>query len=167
MINLRPLIEKRIRDETSGFSEIAGATDLQTLLAGRLSAAGCYVIPEASRPTGEVRYGNNQRIDEQFAVITSVRNVRDPRGTDAADISFGLRNQVHDAVIGFKPHENAGGLIFSGAGLVSFVNGFFIYRDSFSTWYRNEAKPRPTPPPDPDPEPDPEPEPEPDPDPEP
>lgn len=151
MINLRPLIEQRLKAETSGFSEIAGASDLPQLLAGRVSGTGCYIITESTRANTEVRYGINQRVEEQIAVITSVRNVRDPRGGDAADVSHGLRNQVLDALLGWKPHDNASGLIYVGGALVSFVNGFFIFRDSFSTWYTIEAKPRPAVPPEPEP----------------
>jgi hypothetical protein len=134
MENLRPLIEARIRAQVTDFKEVAGASDLQNITANRLSDPGCYVFEEsvkimANRTINSVTH----MVTLQFAIVIVLKNVKDARGSDAADVSHGLQNSIRLALLGWKPHSTTDQMEYSGGVLVSFANGFFIWRDSYTT----------------------------------
>jgi hypothetical protein len=135
MINLRPLIEQRIKDEVIAFSEVAGAANLENIIAGRISSPGCYIFKERSQPQGGDLIGATmQRVVLRYAVIIIVKNVRDARGADAADESDSLQESVRTALLGWQPCPEADPMEYADGALVSFANGFFIWRDSFQTY---------------------------------
>ncbi|UOA07622.1 hypothetical protein [Methylobacter sp. S3L5C] len=132
--NLRPLIEARIRTQIPAFKEVAGAADLTNVMAGRLSDAGCYIFHERVTATESDLIGATmQRLAVSFAILIAVRNVRDARGGDAADASYLLQDSVKSALLGWCPDASADPLEYSGGALVSFANGFFIWKESFIT----------------------------------
>ena len=133
MINIRPLIQDHLKT-IPDFKEVAGASDLASLLAGRLSDQGCYVFQERDIPSE-----NQSIVDvvqnnaEHYCCVITVRNVRDMRGADAADVSFNLKSKVMDKLLGWVAHADVEQLAFAGGGLVSFANGLHIYKISFKT----------------------------------
>ena len=135
MINLRPLIEQRIKSEVTAFSEVAGAANLENIMAGRISSPGCYVFKERSQPQGGDLIGATmQRVTLRYAVVIIVKNVRDPRGSDAADESDALQEAVRTALLGWQPSQESDPIEYSDGALVSFANGFFIWRDTYQTY---------------------------------
>lgn len=136
MINIRLLIEQRIKAKAkvTVCKEVAGASDLASLLSGRLADGGCYVIPESDQASKNTRVNAvSQRNQEQFAVIYSVRNVRDQRGADAADACHALRAEVLAALLGWVPNSDCEAMEKVNGRLVSFVNGFYVWKDVFQT----------------------------------
>lgn len=134
MINIRPLIEQRIRAQVTSLKEVSGASDLQSLLSGRLSDNGCYIIPESDRASENTRVNAvAQRNAEQYSIIFIVRNVRDPRGADAADVCHDLRNAVLSALLNWAPNPDCEAFEKASGRLISFSNGFYIWQDVYRT----------------------------------
>lgn len=134
MVNLRPLIQARISSQVTDFKEVAGAADMTNIMAGRLTDQGCYIFQE--RVTAEASVlinATRQRITINIAVIIVVRNVKDARGGDAADTSFALQSNLKTALLGWTPDDSADPMEYGGGALVSFANGFFIWKDTFTT----------------------------------
>jgi hypothetical protein len=133
-MNLRPLIEARIRAEVPELKEVAGAADMANVMAGRLTDSGCYIFQERVTATDSQLVGATmQRLAVSFAVLIVVRNVKDARGADAADASYTLQAALKTALLGWCPDASADPLEYSGGALVSFANGFFIWKDTFIT----------------------------------
>jgi len=134
MENLRPLIEARIKAQVTAFKEVEGASDLQNITANRLGDPGCYVFEESVSVSQSTLISKTmQQVTLIFAVVIVLKNVKDARGSDAADVSHGLQNSIRTALLGWQPHTAADPLEYSGGALVSFANGFFIWRDSYKT----------------------------------
>lgn len=134
MINIRPLIEAQLVAQTTGFNEISGASDLQSILVNRFADPGCYVFQERisvnkNTSTSKVI----QQIDAIYAAVIVIRNVKDSRGTDAADAGFVLQTDVMTALLNWKPHTEYTPLEYSGGSLVYFSNGFYVWKDSYKT----------------------------------
>jgi hypothetical protein len=135
MINVRPLIEQRLRAEIPAFKEVAGAAGLSSILQGRIADPGCYVFQERSTAENSDLVGATmQRVTLLVAVITVVRNVRDSRGADAADASSEFQDSIQTALLGWQPHESADPMEFVAGALVSFANGFLIWKDTYKTY---------------------------------
>ena len=135
MINLRPLIEQRIKDEVTAFSEVAGAANLENIMTGRISSPGCYIFKERSQPQGGDLIGATmQRVILRYAIVIIVKNVRDARGSDAADESDLLQEAIRTALLGWQPCPEADPMEYADGALVSFDNGFFIWRDTYQTY---------------------------------
>ncbi|MCQ8183702.1 hypothetical protein NP603_21525 [Methylomonas sp. SURF-1] len=134
MINIRPVLETRIRGQIANLGEVAGASSLAEILKGRLTHRGVYIYPE--RKTAEpnrVIGAVSQRVSVQFGIVSVVRNVRDSRGADAADVSAVLQDEIEGAMLGWLPHGNFDGFEFAGGRLVSMLGGYFIWLDSYRT----------------------------------
>ncbi len=134
MPNLRPLIESRIRTQIPAFKEVAGAADMANVMAGRLTDSGCYIFQErVTAAESQLANAIMQRLTVTFAVLVVVRNVKDARGGDAADASYTLQAALKTALLGWCPEAGADPLEYGGGALVSFANGFFIWKDTFIT----------------------------------
>mgnify|MGYP001254123197 CR=1 FL=1 len=134
MINLRPLIEQRILDQTTAFKEVAGATGLQNLKENRLNYPAAYVMHERLAPNSNQSLSDTlQPVNETVSVVIVVRNVADARGTDAADDCFALRTDLQAALLNWKPHPSYSKLRYAGGNLISFANGLYLWKDSFIT----------------------------------
>jgi len=135
MINLRPLIEQRIKDEVIAFSEVAGAAGLENIMKGWIASPGCYIFKERSQPQGGDMIGATmQRVILRYAVIIIVKNVRDARGSDAADESNMLQEAIRTALLGWQPSPLADPIEYADGALISFKDGFFIWRDTYQTY---------------------------------
>lgn len=135
MINIRPLIEQRLRAEIPAFKEVAGAAGLSNILQGRIADPGCYIFQERKTAETSALVGATmQRVTVLIAVVTVVRNVRDGRGADAADTSQEFQADIQTALLGWQPHESADPMEFVGGALVSFSNGFLIWKDTYKTY---------------------------------
>ena len=134
LTNLRPLIEAQIKLKIPDFKEVAGASDMANIMSGRLTDHGCYIFQERINTTESVMVGATmQRLTVLFAVLIVVRNVKDARGADAADASHTLQDHLKTALLGWCPDSTADPLQYSGGALVSFANGFHIWKDTFNT----------------------------------
>lgn len=135
MINCRPLIEQRIKEQVTEFKEVAGSADLSNILQARVSDPGCYVFQERTVAKSNEMIGlTRQQVTIRFAVIIVVRNVKDSRGVDAADISALLQESVRIALLGWIPHDACDPIEYVDGNLVSFANGFFVWKDSYQTF---------------------------------
>jgi len=134
MPNLRPLLESRIKAQIPAFKEVAGAADMANIMAGRLTDLGCYIFQErVTAAESQLANAIMQRLTVTFAVLIVVRNVKDARGADAADASYTLQAALKTALLGWTPDAGAEPLEYGGGALVSFANGFFIWKDTFIT----------------------------------
>lgn len=134
MINIRPLIEQRIRGQVPSCKNVSGVASLASIQANLLSDMGCYVFQEriTANPPGSIdRLW--QSITLHMAVITVVRNVRSANGVDAADVGHDLQDAVRGALLGWKPAVGVESLEYVSGALVSFSNGFFIWKDTYKT----------------------------------
>jgi hypothetical protein len=127
-------METRIRAQIPAFKEVAGAADLGSILAGRVSAPGCYLFTERDTAgANSLINGVSQRVVELMAIVTVVRNVRDARGTDADDENKLLRNLVSAALLNWTPDATHEPLEYVGGQAISFANGFLFYKSTYST----------------------------------
>jgi hypothetical protein len=127
------LIEARLKT-IEAFKEVAGASDMTNIMSGRLTDHGCYTFQERINATESVMVGATmQRLTVLFAVLIVVRNVKDTRGADAADASHTLQDHLKTALLGWSPDSTADPLQYSGGALVSFANGFHIWKDTYTT----------------------------------
>jgi hypothetical protein len=134
MINIRPLLEARLRAFVPELTEVAGAAGLASIAKARLSDGGCYLFQEriAASPNGMIN-ATMQRLTETIAVLIVVRNVQDARGGDAADAVFALRALINAALLDWQPDPGADPLEYGGGTLVTFADGFLIWKDSYMT----------------------------------
>ncbi len=134
MSTLRQLIEARVKAQCADFKEVAGAASIGNVLNGRLSDSACYIFQE-TRKVSDSNLVNftRQRVSLSFAFIIVVRNVKDARGSDAADACAALQEAVQAALLGWTPDSNSEPLEYAGGNLISFENGFFIWKDSYKT----------------------------------
>ena len=134
MSTLRQLMESRLRAQIPAFKEVAGAADLNSILAGRVSAPGCYIFTERDTAGANTLVGAvSQRVTELMAIITVVRNVRDAQGADADDENKVLRSLVSTALLNWEPDATHEPMEYVGGSLVSFANGFLYYKSTYST----------------------------------
>ncbi len=132
MINIRPLIEQRLKT-LSDFREVAGVSDLVTLLAGRLATPGCYIYPLNNSATN---HGADSVIgfeEEQFAVVLAVKNVRDSRGADASDQCFSLRDTLLTTLQGWQPDPQTLHMRRLRGQFLKLVNGHYLWMDVYKT----------------------------------
>jgi hypothetical protein len=133
-VNVRPLIQARIAAQIPAFKEVAGASSLTAILQGRLSESGCYIFREKNAPeANELVNAISQRVIVSIGLVIVVRNVKDAHGNDADDISFNLQNSLKTALLGWQPEAGSDPMQFGGGGLVSFANGYHIWKDTFIT----------------------------------
>jgi len=131
---LRQAIEDRIRDQVSGLREVAGAADLQSVLAGRITPPAAFVFRVQTR-AGEnsIVNGVDQRVTETYAVVIVTRNVRDPRGADSSDDNEALASSVSTALLGWQPASDADPLEYDGGRLLSLSDGFLFWQEAYRT----------------------------------
>lgn len=134
MINIRPLIEARIKAQIPDFKEVAGASDMASLFAGRIADNGCYIIQDSERASPNTRINAvSQENTEHYAVLIVVRNVRDSRGSDAADVCHTLRAQVLTCLLGWEPDSTITPFEKVDGRLISFADGFYIWKETYKT----------------------------------
>jgi hypothetical protein len=135
MINIRPPIEQRIREQVPDFAEVAGAVSLQAIQQGLIPNKGCYVMLD------RVTAGDNQtrntdvtqKVMLSVAVVIVVKNVRDARGADAADTCAALQDQIHAALLGWRHSNEITPIEYQAGQLLSYSGGFYVWKDSFKT----------------------------------
>lgn len=141
MMNLRCAIENRIRKTCLDFKEVAGSADLVNVLAGRFADPGCYVFYDrTAAQSSESEAPIIQRVEMFVGVVIVVRNVRDSRGGDAADISWQLQNQIRKALLGWAVNADFDPVSYVGGNLINFDNGFHIWKDSFKTGLKIQSE---------------------------
>lgn len=88
------------------FREVAGAADLQSIMAARVSPPGCYVYRSASRLSGNEHDDAMVQLEVvSFGIVIVVRNVRDGRFGDASDLVEAYADAVGDLLMGYQPSE--------------------------------------------------------------
>jgi hypothetical protein len=134
MTTLRAHVERRVRDQVALLRDVGGAVSLSAVMEGRVAAPAAYVFSESKRG-GRNGADNSviQRVEYQLGVVMVVRNVRDERGVDSSDAVEDLTAAVRTALLGWQPSEDAEPLEYVGGRLVSMVNGFVFWLDSYRT----------------------------------
>jgi hypothetical protein len=133
MINIRPLIEQRIKT-VPDFREVAGVSDLVTLLAGRLASPACYIYPLTDTAGANLVLDPVVQLDEEhFAVVVVVKNVRDARGTDAADQCFALRELCRQKLMGWRPDPTVSAMQKARGQFLKLINGYYLWMDVYKT----------------------------------
>lgn len=134
MINIRPLIQDRIKAKVLAAKEVAGASSITEVIKGRMANNGIYVF-QVSDQAGNNSLINkvSQRDTEQYGVLFVVHNVKDARGADAADQCFALRAAALDALLGWTPDSSYEMLEKVSGKLISMVNGFYVWLDVYKT----------------------------------
>jgi len=132
MSTLRQMMEQRIRDNITEFKEVAGAANLEGILANRLTAPGCYVFRSNNR-LGNA-HGDQITIqprDEHIACVIVTRNVRDARGADGSDENEAFCQKVQDVLLGQQLSSAYGSIQQSDGKLIRFKDGLFIWMDIY------------------------------------
>lgn len=80
--------------------EIAGAASVAAVLEGSLNVPGLYVIRGSEK---EDDAGHNVEVMTQFLLVTTVKNVRGPRGSDSSDEAEKQSNRARQWLDGFQP----------------------------------------------------------------
>lgn len=134
MINVRPLIQQRIKTNVLAAKDVAGASSLSDALAGRLSHNGICIFPVAEQAGKNTLVNRvSQRNEEHFGLLFAVHNVKDPRGADAADQCFELRAAAREELLGWEPHSSYEMLEKVSGKLIVKVNGFYLWLDVYKT----------------------------------
>jgi hypothetical protein len=136
MTPLRPLIEQRIIEQVTGFEEVRGAASIAQMIDARgvlFVDRGCYVFQDRiATGATDSPTASSLGVWPQFAVVVTVRNVRDATGIDAADVAFDLLNGVRVALQGWTPvFGETSAMQYTGGQLISFENGFLTWRDTY------------------------------------
>lgn len=133
-MTLRTLIQQRIIDADCGFKEVAGAADLESVLANRLSMPGCYLFRQQVSVTGnDMITALRQRVATTLSVVVVTQNVRDARGGDSSDDNEALCLAVQTSLLNWQPATDYDPLEYAGGRLITFRNGLFIWQDSYKT----------------------------------
>jgi hypothetical protein len=117
-------IEERIRDHDQAngrrFRQVAGAADIEAVMAGRVTPPGAYVI-RLGRKSGRNRAatGVSQAVAVSFAVMLVIADRRGDRGTDSSDEMEALCDQVQAALLNWAPPGARRGLEYAGGRLTS------------------------------------------------
>lgn len=134
MENIRPIIEQRIKTQVTDFREVAGASDLQSIISGRITAPGAYVFRDKIRPDQSASIQSTvQQVFLDYAVVIVVSNLRDGRGSDADDISHSLQDDIRAALLGWSAYSGFTPFTFNNGDLISFAGGLHIWRDIYTT----------------------------------
>ena len=103
-VNVRPLIQARVLAQVPAFKTVAGASNLASILQGRLLDNGCYIFRESQKPeASDLVNGVMQRITVSIGLVIVVRNVMSASGIEADDVSFSLQNSLKTALLGWTP----------------------------------------------------------------
>lgn len=133
-MTLRALVQQRIIDADCGFKEVAGAADLESVLANRLSMPGCYLFrQQVVVNLNDMITALRQRVTTTLAVVVVTQNVRDARGSDSSDDNEALCLSVQASLLNWQPDSGYDPLEYAGGRLITFRNGLFIWQDSYKT----------------------------------
>jgi len=133
MRTLRQLIEFRIEDADLGFKEVKGAASLKNIMAGLMSAPGCYIFNQQDKAGKNETIGKvNQRVQRFIAVVIITKNVRDTRGSDASDDNEVYATAVSQSLLGWTP-DGYEPIEYKEGKLVNFNNGFYVWMDTYQT----------------------------------
>jgi len=133
-MTLRQILEARISNESNVFREVAGAASLDAILKGRMASPGCYLFNERDNAgANQVLTIVSQRVVKQIAVVTVVGNVRSSSGADSSDESEAVRDVISGLLLGHIPSPEHEAIEFVGGGLVTFINGLYVWKDTYRT----------------------------------
>jgi len=142
MSTLRQQLEARIRDNApefdsaglAGFREVAGAAGLKNIMAGRVSAPGCYLYRHRVRAQANVLDdGVMQRVEEQYGVVIVLRNLTDARQADSSDLAEAYSEVIQQLLLAWSPGEYTDDFEYAGGQLVSLQNGYYYWQDNYRT----------------------------------
>jgi|LakMenE01Jun11ns_1017448.scaffolds.fasta_scaffold9631684_1 hypothetical protein len=134
MENIRPATQSRLKNNVTELKEVAGAASLAQILQGKKTDKGAYVFQtRESASSGLSTQLVIQNVDVQVSVVTTIYCVSDSMGGDAADASHDLRELIKAELIGWEPSVNFEPMEFAGGDLISFLDGFYVWRDNFTS----------------------------------
>lgn len=138
----RQLIEDRIKATTqplvdrglAKFREVAGAANLEAISDGRLTAPGCYIYRTNAQAVPSAYDDQvSQLVTDRFGVVVVVRNVRDSRQGDSSDDAEQYCEALREILLGWQPDPYSAPIEYAGGTLVSLLNGFLIWQESYQT----------------------------------
>ena len=133
-MSIRAEIETRISEQCwDHFNEIAGAADLNSILAGRVSAPGAYIFRLANAAAENTRVNAiSQRIQESYAVVVVTRNVRD-KGRDSSDESEALCDLISNCLLGWEPASAEAPITYTGGKLITLRDDILFWQEVYKT----------------------------------
>ncbi|MBF0415598.1 MAG: hypothetical protein HQL79_07500 [Magnetococcales bacterium] len=133
-MTVRQAIEKRIREQVTGFRLVAGSADLRSVVTGSVTPPAAYVF-EVGRTAkaNQLIRAVEQEITESYAVVIVVANYRDAKGSDGADSCRELCDQVAQALLGWQPAEASTSMEYAKGQLVDMHDNHFYWQDVYTT----------------------------------
>lgn len=125
----------RLETEVPTLKLVGGAVDLASASASLKQTPSAFVIPSSERASGNstgtmvVSQNNITR----FAVVSAVRNLRDPRGGKAQGDLRSVRTNILTALHGWQPDADFDPIEYGGGKLMSFNNQVVWYWDELVT----------------------------------
>ncbi len=133
-MTLRALVEDRIKATVTAFKEVAGAADIKSILAGRVSYPACYIYRERNQATtNESCNFVSQQRTESVALIVTTRNVQDARGGINSDECEEYCNLIEEQLLGWQPDNYYSPMTYSEGGLLLLMDGFHYWREVYKT----------------------------------
>jgi hypothetical protein len=121
----------RLRAEVPAIKLVEGLGEWARLEAPPLLSPAAYVLPSATAatPNGLVAGGFRQSLTETVAVVTVMRNLRDPRGAQASLDLAGVRDLARAALLGWVPIAGWEQVELVSGQLVGQVEDAMVWRD--------------------------------------
>lgn len=116
-------------------NRVSGSADLTPVeTASEFKTPCAYVIPLQETPKGNMTQigGHSQMIASDFAVIVVVRNVADKHGEAGHRILEDVREEIRDALYGWKHDEMAAPVDYMKGKLVDYRNQTMRWMDVYS-----------------------------------
>lgn len=130
---LAPLIE-RIGDQVPQLRQVIAAASAPLAIAAlKTYPSACVVMPRGAAGKNTIIGAINQQVNDSFAVILAVRNVKDMQGVAAFDEMDALRLLSNTALLGWQFDTGYDPIEYAGYQLVAYQDGLLFWADHFVT----------------------------------
>ena len=119
------------------FKKVAGAASFVAAQEDLKNPPVAYVMPlgDVAMPNALIGYSVEQRVNERFAVILAIRNLRDVRGDAVnADLEL-LRGKVIASLLGFVPAVGYNPICYGGGRILQLDVSTLWWQLEFTTAY--------------------------------
>lgn len=129
------LIVSRLHAQVPTLVQVGGAADLDAAFAGIKQVPAAFVIPLASKAgANSLVNAISQPLEERFAVVFAVRNIRDKLGGKENLAALRpIRSAALGALVGFSPDADHDPIIYQAGRLLNLQNAILWWQDEFST----------------------------------
>lgn len=132
-MQLAPLIA-RIDVRMPTLTHITAASSVPLAIAAlKTYPSACVVMPRGNAGKNSLVNAVNQHVDDSFAVILAVKNVRDMQGVAAAAEMDTLRPLLSAALLGWTFDAAYEPIEYVGYQLVAYQDGLLFWSDHFLT----------------------------------